>query len=87
MVMMAARNSRKFIVALPLSVSGMINCHAEPCMVRPPIPHVQASEYVVEDGFARHILLILTPVLVRWFSINCHSSRSALSQAANLMVR
>ena len=41
---MAPMNSSTLIEARPLSLRGITYCHALPCMVVPPNPHVQASE-------------------------------------------
>ena len=49
-VTIAPINSRRFMEALLRSSIGIRYRHAGPCMVYPPIPNSQESEYVVDDG-------------------------------------
>ena len=61
-VIMAAMNSKRLIEALCWRWDGSLYRQAWPCVVKPPNPHSQASEKVVEDGLVKQMLLMLTPL-------------------------
>ena len=62
-VMAAAINSSKLINSLFCSSLGNLYRHANPLVLYPPNPCLQASENITMVGFVKVILLILIPFL------------------------
>jgi hypothetical protein len=85
-VIMAAMNSSRFIEARSWRFLGSMYLHACPWLVKPPSPHSQASEKVVEVILVVHILLILTPVVCTCEMKNFQSLRSSKSHGANFIL-
>ena len=82
MVMIAAKNSRKFMEAFPWRRSGISHRHAGPWREYPPRPHSHASEHTVEEGRTVQMLLMLMPTVERERIIDFQSLRSFTSHGA-----
>ena len=62
MVIVDARNSRRFNVSLPCHAEGIIHHHDRPLLMYPSMSYSQASEHSVVDGLTKTMLFIGTPL-------------------------
>ena len=68
-----ARNSRRFNVSFQCHYERIINLHARPLSLKPPMPYSQASDHSVTYGLTSNMLLIGTPLVVTCWSTFIHS--------------
>ena len=68
----AAINSTKLIDSLFCSSLGNLCRHANPLLLYPPNPCLQASENITMVGFVKFILFILIPFLDTLWRISIH---------------
>ena len=77
MVTADARNSRRFNLSFPCHTEGIMHRHASPLSLYTPMPYSQAYDHSITDGLTKTMLLIGTPLVVKYWRNFIHSWRSS----------